>query len=526
MKIVSYNCNSVRNNAEIVKSLFVDTDILLLQELLLEKRDLGFLNDLNENFKYTAHVRDRESEGICEGRPSRGVAIFWRRHLSSVVTPVLINDFIIGIVLKIRDFSILLLNVYMPCDLQTNDALENYRQALSLLSVVIQEQNTNHVILKGDFNADPSKGRFWELLNDFTRPLFLRILNDRLPSDTFTYLCPSRNTTSWLDHVICTTKIAEMVVNISVDYDRAIFDHFPLSCSLNIHTGIFHISDTEKIIQEFVDWNRMTASDREIVKQYIDSEIMKRRLLDSHSLSCFDFNCTHKDHRIDMAHIFESIKCLLIEATDKFKFINEKRFKIIPGWNEHVKHLHEIARDSFLLWKERGRPPDGECAELMKKTRADFRAALRYCKDNEVELRRKRLLENFRLKNYKGFWRDVAETNKHNMSYPTEIDTKNTNVDICGLFSDNYGSIFRKNKRATRNVKLNVTNKKKMDILLRFSLEDVKKSIRALRATLGFDNIHSNHLKFDSVILIDLLARLFTAFIVHSFVPTNMVRGL
>ena len=58
----------------------------------------------------------------------------------------------------------------MPCDPQTNDALENYRQALSLLSVVIQEQNANHVILMGDFNADPSKGRLWELLSDFTRP--------------------------------------------------------------------------------------------------------------------------------------------------------------------------------------------------------------------------------------------------------------------------------------------------------------------------------------------------------------------
>ena len=99
MKIVSYNCNSVRNNVEIVKSLFVDADILLLQELMLEKRDLGFLNDLNENFNYTAFVKDRESEGICEGRPSRGVAIFWRRYLSSVLTPVLINDFIIGVVL-------------------------------------------------------------------------------------------------------------------------------------------------------------------------------------------------------------------------------------------------------------------------------------------------------------------------------------------------------------------------------------------------------------------------------------------
>ena len=164
--------------------------------------------------------------------------------------------------------------------------------------------------------------------------------------------------------------------------------------------------------------------------------------------------------------------------------------------------------------------------EDMQKTRANFRTALRYCKDNEADLRSKKLLENFRLKNHKGFWRDVAEMNNHNMSCPTEIDTRNTNVDICNLFSSNYESIFNKNKAGMNNMKLHVSNKKKIDILLRFSLEDVKKSIKALKATLGFDKIHSNHLKFDSVLLIDLIARLFTAFIVHSFVPTNMVRGI
>ena len=105
------------------------------------------------------------SDCTCEGRPSRGVAIFWRRHLSSIISPVLVNDFIIGIVLKVKDFSILLLNVYLPCDLQTLDALENYRQSLAMLDVVIREQNANQVLIMGDFNADPSKGRFWGLLN-------------------------------------------------------------------------------------------------------------------------------------------------------------------------------------------------------------------------------------------------------------------------------------------------------------------------------------------------------------------------
>ena len=61
MKIVSYNCNSIRNNAEIVKSLFNDADIILLQELMLEKRDLiwykALVKPLNvaERFKHNIH---------------------------------------------------------------------------------------------------------------------------------------------------------------------------------------------------------------------------------------------------------------------------------------------------------------------------------------------------------------------------------------------------------------------------------------------------------------------------------------
>ena len=33
-------------------------------------------------------------------------------------------------------------------------------------------------------------------------------------------------------------------------------------------------------------------------------------------------------------------------------------------------------------------------------------------------------------------------------------------------------------------------------------------------------------LRFDSVLLIDILALLFTSFVIHSFVPTDMVRGI
>ena len=144
----------------------------------------------------------------------------------------------------------------------------------------------------------------------------------------------------------------------------------------------------------------MTVGDRETIRDFIENEIMRHGLLDSNALSCFDMNCTDKKHKDELLNIFETIKCILLHATEDFKFTNEKRFRIIPGWNDQVKYLHGIARKHFLLWKDRGRPLHGKLLEDMKKTRASFRSALKYCKDNESELRCKKLLENSILKIY------------------------------------------------------------------------------------------------------------------------------
>ena len=81
IKSISYNCNSIRNNANIAKLLLGANDSVCLQELMISKSDLPYLNCLDKNFDYIACVADRESEGIVEGRPKKGVAVFWRKSL-------------------------------------------------------------------------------------------------------------------------------------------------------------------------------------------------------------------------------------------------------------------------------------------------------------------------------------------------------------------------------------------------------------------------------------------------------------
>ena len=43
---------------------------------------------------------------------------------------------------------------------------------------------------------------------------------------------------------------------------------------------------------------------------------------------------------------------------------------------------------------------------------------------------------------------------------------------------------------------------------------------------MGYDDIHTSHLKFNSSILNDLIAKLFTSFIVYGHVPVDMIRGI
>lgn len=139
IKFVSYNCNSVRNNIEIVKSIMSQADIVMLQELMLSKSDLPLLNDIDNEFSNVAFVKDRESDGINEGRPTKGVAIFWRKTLALRVDPVLVNDSVIGIMISNGSIDIMVLNVYMPCDFQNSDALHNYRSMLATLETLMYE---------------------------------------------------------------------------------------------------------------------------------------------------------------------------------------------------------------------------------------------------------------------------------------------------------------------------------------------------------------------------------------------------
>ena len=372
IRLISFNCNSIRNNSEIVKGLLDNTDILFLQEIMLCRSDLALLNDFNEDFESVGYVKDRECEGINEGRPSKGVAIYWRRSLSSCVSPLVVDDTIIGLVLTNPNdcySKTLFLNVYLPCDAQTPQAYDNYRSSLAQLDVIIREQNFNNVVLVGDFNADPFKGRFWKELLKFTQHLSLVCVDEQLPQDTFTYLCPAKDSTSWLDHVFASKPAAQNITNIRVDYESSIFDHFPVCFEYAFHVEQAYIQKIGIQAEKMVNWNKINEKDKKFISCKIDDTIKQSTYTEEELFHCSRVNCKDQKHLECIDTVFKFLKTVLFNSTDDYCFGNMNVFRIIPGWNEFVRDFYIDARKKFLEWKRKGKPLTGIYRDLMRSTR-------------------------------------------------------------------------------------------------------------------------------------------------------------
>ena len=259
-----------------------------------------------------------------------------------------IVDSSIGLVFNAENEKLLFLNVYFPCDKQTADALHDYRCMLAKLKVVIDEHNFTSLLIVGDFNADPTKGRFWKELNNFMQSLSLIVLHDSLPNDTFTYLCPARNSTSWLDHVVCSKQVIEKVANLRVDYNGAIYDHFPLCFEYSFQAEHVFVKKKGIQIETMVNWNKINEKDKIDISHKIDDLIKQSCCIDNELLYCTNINCKDPKHLENIDKIFDFLKVVLFSSTEDYLFDNTKSFKAVPGWNDYVRDLYVTARKKFL----------------------------------------------------------------------------------------------------------------------------------------------------------------------------------
>ena len=501
VNVATFNCNSLRCNIDTIRDLLSQNDILFLQETMLNEHLFDIYEGLSPDFDFSAIPSIESNQG---GRPKAGLAILWRKDLN--VTTDIHSENIISALLKFRDQSVLIVNVYLPCDYGNEDALISYKDNLAILKDVVDNSITDNVILAGDFNCDLNKGRFFNYFLDFVNEINFDIKDLNLPNDSFTYISSGHSSTSWLDHVVA-PKHQGLLSNIEILYESSFYDHIPIQFSINISSNVINDRISSFNIKEFVRWDKFNDADKLNYANNVNDKVIDYFC---DAFLCNNYQCNNENHRSQLICAYNFIVNEFKNASAEFTIQNkERKYKPIPGWNDDVKQLHHIARFYFMQWKDQGRLRIGHLYERMKSSRSEFKKALRICRNNEDYIKKQKLCASFQSKDKTQFWKDVKHLKPHNTGVSLRIDSYDNPLDIANHFSNKFQLILddprSQVKPSNFENKLNFLNANYVKILPNKVIEAVSK----LNSCIGWNNIHFNHIKVSPYSVVIFFSRLF-----------------
>ena len=237
IRVCSFNCQSLNRKSQVVQSLLSNYDILFLQETLVNEFNSEILDSLDPNF-LSYYVPAVRKSNVFSGRPSGGLAAFWRKSEDWKVTMFNFSPRIMGMRIEIDTVHYLILNIYCICDYGTLDSLIEYKSIMADLFNICNDEIFDELVLVGDLNADPNKGRFYKELLDFTQTSSLFVSDvSCLPSNSYTYISPTQTcATSWLDHVL-TTNIS-IISKHEILYGTTFYDHIPICFELHFPSNV------------------------------------------------------------------------------------------------------------------------------------------------------------------------------------------------------------------------------------------------------------------------------------------------
>ena len=187
-----------------------------MQETWLLDCDLTYLASLNIDFYAKGLSSICTSEDVLRGQPHGGMAIMWRKCISSNCQIVDLDDQrLMGVKFDCNGSTIFIVNIYMPYCCENNT--EDFMFYLTKMENIMADADTPYVFAIGDFNADCNKNtsgviqhKFGLEINKFCSSEGLIISDVMLLQNSnpkpYTYFSEAHNSVSWLDHVVSSSS--------------------------------------------------------------------------------------------------------------------------------------------------------------------------------------------------------------------------------------------------------------------------------------------------------------------------------
>jgi exonuclease III len=509
-----------------LQSLCEDCDVLLLQETWLNEQELGFLNTVHQDFYGRGISSIKCTEGILRGRPYGGLGVLWRKSLGSACkVSELDDDRLLKIDICHGNRTITLLNVYLPYDDGSN--LQEYQQYVSKIDSIISDNPYTCAI--GDFNANikDSSSRFGNELIHFCRSENL-VISDRIlaPNDSFTFFSEAHGSVAWLDHIVSTNNLHSIIDDICVKYDYISSDHFPLLVKINIgNVNVAVNSEQSEKHQDFkhIRWDNISDTLLDQYKEQCAAEL-SRFSFNHDLLLCDDVLCNDETHKRGIDLFYNSILVALHNTSAILTEKESKPYKPVAGWDDVCAELHAHARNAFLLWVSSGKPRFGEKFDLMKNSRAQFKRALRDCKENVSKHTSDSIATKLLKHDSKTFWKEIKKViNKDQPKInPETIDGYTGEKHILEMWKNHFSSLL--NTAKSHPLIINPDN----DSYDRFTAEEVFNAISDLKSgkTCGLDGVYAEHLKHVNKKLSVILSLCFNAMLIHNYLPDVFMKTI
>ena len=345
-----------------------------------------------------------------------------------------------------------------------------------------------------------------------------------LPTDSFTFVSSSHNSTSWLDHILITTTIFVYTLIISSD-------HLPLSFSLSIDNLLVTIPPSSEYLSssDKISYNWYGASDNDINQYYSCSRSELARIkLPLDAMHCKNEHCIKYRHDIDSFYysIINALDATMKQCIPKHKSRNKN---CITEWNYGVSEFYDRSRSEFKWWVSNNRPRHRPIYHAMRSARAQFKYALRQCRLDERLISSNKLANHMQRHDINAFWKDIRKHTKSKAALSNSIDGITGEADIAGLWGRHYEQLLNdSSNESSKFTALDSFGNVLANVGMQVTMKEVSKIVSDLPngKSSGFDGLNSESLKHADPLVCLLLSVCFTCMFTHCYMPSSMIKSI
>ena len=506
-----------------LRGLINSFDLCFIQEHWLHHDHLHRINNVSPDF-LSVSISGMESGVLLQGRPYGGCSILYRKSLSSFVSPLrsCSNRFCGVLFVDSNGVSYLLVCVYMPSR-GSSSACSDYLNTPGELQGFIASHHYDVLLIVGDFNVDFDRAcSFHSVIVDFMSEL------DLVASDLtyrsfvgFTYEGPQGSSTSWIDHVLCSSSHSAQIIDVfSLRSGTIMSDHLPLCFSLAVKFSNAHSSSsTPRNVSPSLDWSKATEFDKKRLCSTVADNIPSFPICicDCTSLTCSGHCCFLDSFAQDLVNVLHASSQRCIPSR------SASTHRKLAGWSPKAKVLKRSCNFWYKVWYEAGFPSSGVLYQIKKLAKTHFKYEARRLKRGQEKFLKCKLASLFAKKKKSSFWSTVKSLNRRSTGQADTVDGVSGERGIANLMASKLENILNTHPSVSRDqlsssVNSLVSSSKLADIHV--TEDEVIDAILSLKPHKSdASGMSTELLKCVIPIVTKPLAALLTASLRHGYIP-------